>query len=361
MTFDDYWAVLRRSWVFVLACAALGGLLGFGLSKAMTPVYQSQATVIVSMDRLGLATSELTVDQRMAAFGLLATDEEVLSRAAAGLPPEIATDVDLDAVAVTVDSTNPVLTVTATAGSGPEAAALADAVAREAAVEISKRGSRDFGSITGPDGRQQSSRAIVAAEVATPASVPTDPISPKVRTNTGLGLMLGLVLGVGLTLLYASAVPKIRSEADLAEGAGPPFLGSLGAGDEDYALVRAALIAQNDLAAPVAFVVTGVAADDVSPIASGLASALQRDGATVLLADSNAGEASELAELKQRYDWIVIEADPVTASPQAVLTCGAADGAVVVVQAHRTRLKDAKDAIDVLHRTGARVLGTLLV
>lgn len=359
MTFDDYWAVLRRSWVFVLACAALGGLLGYGLSKATTPVYQTQATVIVSMDRLGLATSELTVDQRMAAFALLATDEEVMSRVAAGLPPEIATDVDLAAVAVTVDSTNPVLTVTASAGSGLEAVALANAVAREAADEISTRGSRDFGSVTGPDGRQQSSKAVVRADVATPAAVPSSPISPKVRTNTGLGLMLGLVLGLGLTLLYGSVVPKIRSQRDLVDATSAPFLGSLGADSAGLPLVVAALKAQNDLAAPAAIVVAGVAEPDVSRVTSGLPSALGVGGAAVLLVDSD--KAGGLAELTQGKDWIVIEADPIMASTQTVLTCGAADGAVIVVHAHRTRIKDAAEAVDVLHRTGARVLGTVLV
>ena len=67
------------------------------------------------------------------------------------------------------------------------------------------------------------------------------------------------------------------------------------------------------------------------------------------------------ASLKQRYDWVVVQAPTLNASAEAVLLSAAADGAVVVADQNRTGVKATAEGTDALHRTGARVLGAVLV
>lgn len=60
------------------------------------------------------------------------------------------------------------------------------------------------------------------------------------------------------------------------------------------------------------------------------------------------------------YDWILLDGPPVLESPDAALLGQAADGVVVVVQAGRTKRPVLARAVDLVSRSGGRVLGTVL-
>jgi Mrp family chromosome partitioning ATPase len=60
------------------------------------------------------------------------------------------------------------------------------------------------------------------------------------------------------------------------------------------------------------------------------------------------------------YDWIIIDGPPVLESPDAATLGAVADGVVVVVQAGRTKRPVLTRTVDLLNRSGGRVLGVVL-
>jgi chain length determinant protein EpsF len=62
-----------------------------------------------------------------------------------------------------------------------------------------------------------------------PAAIPLDPSSPKVLMFIAAGLFLGLVFGIGGTLVVEMRDKRLRQESDLIRLSGVPVLGRLGA------------------------------------------------------------------------------------------------------------------------------------
>lgn len=60
------------------------------------------------------------------------------------------------------------------------------------------------------------------------------------------------------------------------------------------------------------------------------------------------------------YDWLVLDGPPVLEAPDAATLAAVADGAVVVVQAHRTKRPVLARAVELLRKAGARVVGSVL-
>ena len=61
-----------------------------------------------------------------------------------------------------------------------------------------------------------------------PATVPMDPSSPKVLLFIAAGIFLGMVLGLGGTLILEMRDKRLRHESDLVRLSGVPVLGRLG-------------------------------------------------------------------------------------------------------------------------------------
>lgn len=82
---------------------------------------------------------------------------------------------------------------------------------------------------------------LANAEVMEPALLPTVPVSPKVKLNLVLGVLVGLMLGVGLAALLEALDVSISSADDLEKALGLPLLGTVGriADANDRSLVRA--------------------------------------------------------------------------------------------------------------------------
>lgn len=61
----------------------------------------------------------------------------------------------------------------------------------------------------------------------TQATAPLKPSSPKILVNTGLSVVVGLLLGLGITLLLELLDRRVRSAADVVTALGLPLLGVL--------------------------------------------------------------------------------------------------------------------------------------
>ncbi|HET7224721.1 MAG TPA: CpsD/CapB family tyrosine-protein kinase [Candidatus Eisenbacteria bacterium] len=67
-----------------------------------------------------------------------------------------------------------------------------------------------------------------------------------------------------------------------------------------------------------------------------------------------------VAALGPAYDWVLFDGPPVLESPDAATLAAIADGTVIVVHAGRTKRPVLARTVDLLRKTGARPLGTVL-
>jgi hypothetical protein len=69
---------------------------------------------------------------------------------------------------------------------------------------------------------------------------------------------------------------------------------------------------------------------------------------------------ARVAELKQEFDYVLINAPPLTRSATAALLGQMADGLILIVEAHSTRRETARAAKATLDRAGVKLLGAIL-
>ncbi|WP_439442825.1 CpsD/CapB family tyrosine-protein kinase [Listeria aquatica] len=67
-----------------------------------------------------------------------------------------------------------------------------------------------------------------------------------------------------------------------------------------------------------------------------------------------------LAELRTKFDFIIIDTPPVTIVPDALVLADEIDGAILVIRYHKTLKEEAKKALDKLKFTRVKLLGAIL-
>ena len=209
MTLQDYWDILRRSWLLILGTTVAGAAAALGLSLLQTPIYQAQSQLFVSVqssdDVSGAYTGGLYVQQRIKSYVTVVDSPAVLEP----VIDELDLDTAYSPLTSQVSAVNPtntvLLNVLATDTDPAQAAAIADATAKSLAAEIVRLETTDSGS------------KPVKAEIIRPAEVPSAPVSPRTQLNIVLGALLGLMLGAGIAILRRVTDTSIGSSADLEE------------------------------------------------------------------------------------------------------------------------------------------------
>ena len=142
MTLYDYWAILRRSWITIVAAAAIGTLLALILSLLSSPVYQASSQLFVSVkssDQLGEAyTGGLFVQQRVKSYVDVIDSPAVLEP----VIQELGLDMPYTSLAGKVSAQSPpntvLLNVVVTDSDPQRAADIANATAKSYANEIAR-------------------------------------------------------------------------------------------------------------------------------------------------------------------------------------------------------------------------------
>ncbi|WP_167628748.1 CpsD/CapB family tyrosine-protein kinase [Listeria valentina] len=67
-----------------------------------------------------------------------------------------------------------------------------------------------------------------------------------------------------------------------------------------------------------------------------------------------------LAELRTKFDFIIIDTPPATIVPDALVLADEVDGAILVIRYHKTLKEEAKKALDKLKFTRVNLLGAIL-
>ncbi|WP_243657815.1 polysaccharide biosynthesis tyrosine autokinase [Parafrankia sp. BMG5.11] len=218
MELRDYVRVLRRSWLLVLTCALLGGLLAATATWRAARIYAATVTMIVSSsdNSEGVATAYqggLLSQQRVKSYANLVASERVAAAVIEQLklddsPSGLRGRIQAQAIPDTV-----LLRAVVRDADPGRARSIADAVGEAFSEAVAR--------IEQPVADEPPS---VRVRVWEHAKLPTTPVSPQPVRNIALGLLLGLLISIGAAFLRHRLDTSVTGEADADSVTGLPNL-----------------------------------------------------------------------------------------------------------------------------------------
>lgn len=222
MQLRDYLALLRRSWLLVLACTVLGGSVGALVALTTPTTYQSTAQLFVSVRNSGaagdLAQSTNYARQAVTSYVRVIPTAIVLEPAI----DDLGLDVTVGELATKVSASAPLntqlITISVVDANPSFASQLANAISDSFATAVATE-------LEAPTAGETESK--VRVEAISPAKVPTTPSSPNLRLDIALGLLVGLAAGVGLAVLRSVLDTRVHTVADVESTVQAPILGGI--------------------------------------------------------------------------------------------------------------------------------------
>ncbi|MCK9930944.1 polysaccharide biosynthesis tyrosine autokinase [Frankia sp. Mgl5] len=218
MELRDYVRVLRRSWLLVLTCVLLGGLLAATANWRAARIYAATVTMVVSSsdDSEGAATAYqggLLSQQRVKSYANLVASERVAAAVIERLklddsPSDLRGHIQAQTVPDTV-----LLRAVVRDADPARARSIADAVGETFSEAVAR--------IERPAADEPPS---VRVSVWEHAKLPTTPVSPQPVRNIALGVLLGLLISIGAAFLRHRLDTSVTGEADANSVTGLPNL-----------------------------------------------------------------------------------------------------------------------------------------
>ena len=277
---QDFRKLVRKWALPVIALTALGAVVAFGVSKAMTPVYQATGNVLV-VAGLGQSANSLPADLNISAAEATTTAATLMTT-----PPLLRSVINSNhlgesetALATNVTATpqtnSELVDVTVTDPSPNRAAQIANAIMSTFAAEITKQNTdrinqagaslqaeinqvqntlnQDEQQLAAASARQDTTalrqtisdqtalltqltlnystfrasqeQNLETVSVATPASAPAAPSSPRTVLNVALGAVAGLLVALGMAALLEYLDQGLKTAEDVRRRLGIPCLG----------------------------------------------------------------------------------------------------------------------------------------
>jgi succinoglycan biosynthesis transport protein ExoP len=287
-----YLAVLRRRAVAVLLCVVAGLAGGIYLGVAPAKVYAATSQVFVSLPASGTVEDQLASTQistaYVATFARIATSVDVGQRVVATLHLPLSASTVAGEISATQETGTFLIDIKASDGDPVRAAAIANAAADalgDVVATFKSPGAAD-----------------VTVDTVDRASVPTTQVSPHPKTDTALGLVVGLLVGLALAGLLEALDRTVKTSAQASDLTAAPLLGllprrrgGLGAGTQDashdvaseaYRSLRTAVrFLDPDHPLRTILVTSASPGDGKTTTAANLAIALARGGERVIVVD----------------------------------------------------------------------------
>ncbi|GAB2728029.1 polysaccharide biosynthesis tyrosine autokinase [Streptomyces bullii] len=303
MDLRDYLRVLSRRWRVIVLLALLGTAVGALTAYTATPRYRADAELFVSVrqgsDTLQLAQGNAFTQARVQSYAEVAASPLVTRHVVETLRLDMTPAQLSRRITATAQPDTVLIRLSVTDTQPRRAARISNAVADRFAEVV--RG------LERPDDVHASP---VRLSVTQPASVPSEPSSPRPAVNLAIGLMAGLLLGAGAAVARESVDRSVRSLqalTDLLAGlGGPPVLGSIpqdaragrhpvalrddkhGLRAEGFRRLRTSLrFVDVDQPPKVIAVTSPLPREGKTSVAINLASALAETGASVCLVDTD--------------------------------------------------------------------------
>ena len=308
MELIDYWRILRRHWLGVVAIVLATVAIAAAYTLAQPKVYSANANGFVSTgpaDNPALSS----VNDQLAKSRATSYVDIATSRATAQAVIE---DLGLDAspaglvgsISVTQPEDTVLLKITANASTPQQAQQLADAWVRALATQVQK--------IEDPENSGAQVPQVLPVESA---AMPTAPASPNPRLNLMLGAVLGLGLALGYAMLRHTLDRRLRTKEDIEAQFSISVVGGVpvspvlkkdssgqahlavdaavrsaanGPASEAFRKLRTNLMYMNVDNPPRVVVVTSpMPGDGKSTVAANLAAAIDSSGENVVLIDGD--------------------------------------------------------------------------
>lgn len=207
-------------WWVVVICGVLGGCVALGVSELQTPVYRANAVLYVTAGADANSQSayqgSLASQQRVESYTKLANSDAVISEALKESELSVSSGEAKSAISASSATGTVLLTVSAKSSSPEVALKLSSAVAQSlvryvARLEIPADGGSPLAKLT----------------VISPASIESEPVSPRVDRNTALGAIVGVLMALLFIVVRSQLDSRIQSEHDLKMAVPVPVLGVL--------------------------------------------------------------------------------------------------------------------------------------
>ncbi|MBF4565336.1 polysaccharide biosynthesis tyrosine autokinase [Plantibacter sp. VKM Ac-2876] len=224
MDLKDYLRILRHRWLLIVAITLGATALAHGYTLITKPAYQSTGQLFVAVtggDSVGdLNQGNTFAQSRVASYVILATGSTVRST--------VADRLDLDPVSLIgkISASNPaqsVLINISAVDSDPVAAARIANTAAQVLVDLvdDVESANEVGSAGAPG-----DPTPVGLTIVEPASPPRSPVAPNVLQNLAVGVLTGLALGVGITLLIEVLDTRLRGRSAIEKLTDTSILGA---------------------------------------------------------------------------------------------------------------------------------------
>jgi succinoglycan biosynthesis transport protein ExoP len=205
-------AVLARWLLFVLCCLA-PVVAAIAVVRATAPVYESTAELFVAATGATTAPDAyqgaLLAQQQAPSYARLANSPAVLKAVIADLHLTLSVSQLATQVSAASPTGSVLIDVTARAGTGNSARAIANDVAARLGVTAER--------IAVPNARR---RVPVKVTLVKPAALPPGPISPRKATDLAVGLVVGLAIAFSAVILREKADGRVRTVQQAQSSAG---------------------------------------------------------------------------------------------------------------------------------------------
>lgn len=226
--------------MLIASATLIGLLLGGGASVLTPPTYTAETQLFVAIQSSGtvqeLQQGNTFTQARVQSYVKTVDSPAVLQPAIDALGIDTSAEDLADQVKASTDANTVLITISASDVSPVMAGAIAQAVGDSLVRTVERLESPKAGG-TSP----------VSLSIIKPAKAPTAPSAPNTRLNLVVGTLIGLILGVGLSLARSTLDSRIRGEADLRRVTDSPLLGGI-AYDQDA--VRHPLLTQTAAQSP---------------------------------------------------------------------------------------------------------------
>jgi len=221
MEIREYLRMLRRGWPVIVLVTVLGIALAGSYLVLAPKRYESTALILLSTTTpaslTDLQNGQQYASDAAATYADVIESPSTLEVVAKELTPRRSvTELETMVTAEARESTS-LIQVNVAAPSATEAANIANLVAGQAQVSVPN--------LVGRLGR--SSKAIVRLVIVQEATVPLSAVSPNPKRVLAIGFIVGVALGLALTLLQQALDTRLRRPEDLYAAAPVPLLAVL--------------------------------------------------------------------------------------------------------------------------------------
>lgn len=196
---------LLRRWWLILLCGILGGAAALGISVGLiTPQYRSTSLLyILSKTTSVTSMADLQIGGELAEdFIVIAKSRPVIDGAIKRIQEKEGktfTRKQIQSMLTVTDQATRILAISATSANPMDASIVANAIAEETVEQMAQ--------ITKTD----------PPSIMERAEVETSPVSPGVKKNTVIGILLGALLSLSILVIQFMLNDHIKTEEDVAK------------------------------------------------------------------------------------------------------------------------------------------------